>query len=222
MFMKYHAILHRSVCTSLTLIALFGLQACDGTDDEDITPYPALLTEMGDLPSDMNSTVSTFHCDNGTVYTLEQPIAAGTPNAVYRQLCTFESVGSIASPVARVYSLTAVRLLRDSTERPQAADPTTVTSAWRGGSYINLMISPRTQGGTQYWGYRTDSLRILNGNRRCLYLSLHHNANGDPSSYTTTVYASIPLDELKQIQPGDSVVVKAHQPTGVKAWGFTY
>lgn len=199
---------------------LCGFAACNGEEDNE-TPYPSLITELGDFPSDEAGIVRTFRCDNGTDFQLETPLTGNQPNTVYRQVCSYESVGSTPSTI-RLYSLTAVRVLRDSTERPQAADPTPVTSVWRGGNYINLMMNPRTQGGTQYWGYRTDSLHITDDNRRCLYLSLHHNANNDPSSYTTTVYASIPLDELKQIRPGDSIVLKAFQPTKVKEWRLRY
>lgn len=204
----------------LTLAIVCSIAACSD-EDEDGTPYPPLLTELGDFPSDNTGIVHTFRCDNGTEYQLETTLTANSPNTVYRQLCTYETIAA-SSPTVRVHSLGSVHILRDSTERTQAADPTTVTSVWRGGAYINLMVNPRTQGGKQYWGYRTDSLHIIRGNRRCLFLSLHHNANNDPASYSTTIYASIPLKELKQIQPGDSVVLKAFLPTGLKAWRFLY
>ena len=103
----------------------------------------------------------------------------------YRAVCGFIPHGEAAT----LQYATGAYLLRDSTELAIESNATGVVSVWKSGRYINMQLSPLTQGGTQYWGYRCDSI-----SGRTVHLCLHHRQNGDPLSYTKTVYASILID----------------------------
>ena len=123
--------------------------------------------------------------------------------------------------MAQLSSLRHVVILRDSTERPQKADPVKVVSAWRGGEYINLHLTPKTQGGTQHWGFRKEGMKEENGKKH-LFLSLHHNQNNDRTSYTETVYASLWLEALKEIGKGDSITLAICTQNGFEDFKFVY
>ena len=116
---------------------------------------------------------------------------------------------------ATLHNATGAYLLRDSTLLPHQPDSLKVVSVWQSGHFINMQLSPLTQGGVQYWGYRCDSVRS-----KMYHLSLHHRQNGDPLSYTQTVYASLPIDSLKSIAPGDSFALHIATFQGDRVWKF--
>ena len=89
-----------------------------------------------------------------------------------------------------------------------------------GGDYLNLHLAPKTQGGRQEWGYRTDSTRS-SYTGTIYHLSLYHRQPGDPYSYSTTVYASLPLLPLG-LQEGDSIAFTVLTFDGRKTWQFGF
>ena len=93
---------------------------------------------------------------------------------------------------------------------------------WRGGGYLNLQLTPKTQGGTQLWGYRTDSVRTAASGQAFYHFSLYHRQPDDPYSYSATVYASLPLFQVDGLQPGDSLSFTALTFEGRKTWRFAY
>lgn len=207
----------------LALAALGTLAMVACSDDEDnVTPYPSVVTEMADLPTNESGVIERILTDGGEEFYLTNPRSGYRAKAVYRGLCGYVKAGSNGSRrLARLASLHTVLLLRDSTATERRADPTRVVSAWRGGEYINLMLTPQTQGGMQYWGYRQDSLRERNGMKH-LYLSLHHGQNNDPTSYSETLYASLWLKPLTEVAPGDSLWLTVETTEGPKTWRFPY
>lgn len=173
------------------------------------------------MPTDENGVVRCLFPDSGGEYILTNPRTGWVAHATYRLMCGYTVSGGDTHDAATLYSLRHVLVLRDSTEREQRSDPTRVQSVWRGKDYLNLMLTPLTQGGKQYWGYRVDSLRAHYGTPH-VYLSVHHSQNGDVPAYTATEFASIPLMRVANLSPGDSVTVKVHTYEGVKAWAFAY
>ncbi len=157
--------------------------SCSDSDEA----YPNLLTEIMDGITNNSGTLTTLFTDNGIRYTVTNPQSGLVANAMYRCLCDY----TLDNNNATIYSLSGVYLLRDSTVIA-TADPLTIVSAWQTKRYINIHLSTKTQGGTQYFGYITDSIIGQH-----VYLSLHHRQNGDPEAYSTNVYASIPLDSIK-------------------------
>ena len=206
------------------LLAAFGMMlatACSN-DEDDATPYPSIVTELADLPANAEGVLDNLLTDNGEQLFLTNPQKGYRPQAVYRGMCGYVRAGGTEThPLVRLATLRTVTLLHDSTDAPQRRDPVRVVSAWRGGDYINLMLQPKTQGGRQYWGFRTDSLRERDGKKHW-YLSLHHGQNNDPAAYSETLYASLWLKTFTEIAEGDSLHLTATMPSGTKTWNFAY
>ena len=201
---------------------LFLLTACDKEDDGYF--YPSLITEFAELQADGTGTGVSFTTDGGEDYAINSPLGGLQPDAVYRVVCGYEPTGGLRDglPVARLYTLENAVLLQPS-EAPSAEDePTGVTAVWRGGGYLNLQLTPKTQGGTQLWGYRTDSVRTAASGQAFYHFSLYHRQPDDPYSYSATVYASLPLFQVDGLQPGDSLSFTALTFEGRKTWRFAY
>ncbi len=179
-------------------------------DDEEA--YPNIITELVDVMSDASGQLTSFTTDRGLTYRITNDLTGYKKNVVYRALCGYVPQGEEAT----LYELKNAWCLKDSTKNLRH-DPTDVLSVWSSGRYLNMHLSPLTHGGTQYWGFATDSL--VAGH---LYLSLHHNQNGDATSYSTYVYASIPFDDWDNLQAGDSVTLAIHTFKGISTFGFTY
>lgn len=211
---RFHGGLLAALCLTVTT-------ACNSGED-DGTPYPSIVTELADMPTDDEGTLDRLLTDNGELLYLTNPQKGYQPQAVYRGLCGYIRAGGTETrPQVQLAALRPVVLLHDSAGAPVRKDPVQVVSAWRGGEYINLMMQPRTQGGHHYWGFRTDSLRERNG-RKHLYLSLHHGQNNDPAAYSETVYASLWLTPLTTVYKGDSLHLTTTTPDGARTWRFVY
>lgn len=187
---------------SLLFLPLGLLSSC-GEDDES---YPSILTEFVDVHSNLDGVLCQFTTDSEKTFPIANPQTGYKANSIYRCVCGYVLEGNLA----RLYQLSGVYLLRDSTTCA-CQDPVSVVSVWRAGHYVNMQLSPKTQGGTQYWGYSTDSL-----NREKAYLSLHHRQNADPLSYSQTVYASLPVDSLEC----DSIILRIHTFDGIKTFSL--
>ena len=201
---------------------LFLLTACDKEDDGYF--YPSLITEFAELQTDGTGTGVSFTTDGGEDYAINSPLGGLQPDAVYRVVCGYEPTGGLRDglPVARLYTLENAVLLQPS-EAPSAEDaPTGVTAVWRGGGYLNLQLTPKTQDGTQLWGYRTDSVRTAASGQAFYHFSLYHRQPDDPYSYSATVYASLPLFQVDGLQPGDSLSFTVLTFEGRKTWRFLY
>ena len=154
----------------LFLIGYLCCTAC-GDDEEDGYVYPSLLTEFVEVYTDAKGNGTQFVTDNGKIYAINSPIQGLQPDAAYRLVCGYEVTADYQEghPVAKIYTVETVNLLKQKEEPSDTDDPLAVASIWNGGIYLNLHLMPKTQGGTQEWGYRTDSTR---------------------SSHTGTVYSS--------------------------------
>jgi hypothetical protein len=195
----------------LLLLLTACLASCkdDGDDSSDF--YPNVVTEFAMIRTDDAGTMIELTTDDDRTYTLSNPQSGYDKSVKYRAVCGFVPDGQTAT----LYHATGAYLLRDSTERAYEPDALGVVSVWCSGRYINMQFSPLTQGGTQYWGYRLDSIR-----GRMTHLSLHHRQNGDPLSYTQTVYASLPIDSLKTVRKGDSISLHFKTFNGKRVWKF--
>lgn len=181
--MKLH---HRHLICGLFLSTLFILFTSCMSDH---TPIPIIVTEMADVHTDAEGKTAIIELDTGQKFDIINPSTGLQKDHIYRVLVSFIPYDN----EAKLQSSQPAHLLCDSTATPKT-DETKVLSVWRTPRYINLHLAPLTQGGTQHWGIITDS--IVNGHR---YIHLHHNQNGDPTSYTADVYASIPINGNEQI-----------------------
>ncbi len=182
----------------------FVLLSC--SDDKDDGPYPSIVSEMADCPTNSEGTMVKIVLDNDTELPLSNPQTGLKPNVTYRALAGF----ALDNGKVRLYSLKSATLLRDSTSVAQC-DPVNVTSIWRTRRYINLHLLPKTQGGEQSWGFITDSIV---GNHA--YLRLHHRQGTDPTSYSTDVYASLPL----ALVDADTITLRIRTFSGTKEQTF--
>ena len=186
----------------LLLITSFSLSSC--RDDNDDSPYPSIVTEMADCPTNSEGTMVKIVLDNDTELPLSNPQTGLKANVSYRALVGY----TLGKGQATLYSIKSAHILRDSTNVAQC-DPVNVTSIWRTRRYINLHLLPKTQGGEQSWGFITDSIV---GNRA--YLRLHHRQGTDPTSYSTDVYASLPL----QLLEANKFTIRVNTFSGTKEW----
>jgi hypothetical protein len=191
----------------LLILGLICLASCSNNEDD---TYPSIITEMADLYTDGQGVMEKFTTDAGVTYQIINGQGDLQPKALYRILCGYVPSGNSAT----LYQVQGVNYLRDSTKIAKT-DPIGVKSAWRAGKYINMYLSPLTQGGTQYWGFITDSIK--NGHA---WVSLHHNQNADPLSYTQPTYASLPVDSIKGIQEGDDITLCINTFNGLQTWNF--
>lgn len=176
---------HHPFVSGLLLSALFALHFSLFTScTEEHDPYPNVITELADIHTDAAGKTVKLELDNGKIFDITNPLTVEQTEHTFRVLVGFVPQDNKAT----LYSSQGAYLLDDSTATPKT-DPVKVLSVWRTERYINIHLAPLTQGGTQHWGIITDSIV---GEHH--YLHLHHNQNGDPTSYTTDVYASIPIE----------------------------
>ncbi len=199
-----------SLCTMLA-----SLFASSCSHDDEV--YPSIISEMADLYTDAQGTTTKIVLDNNRTYNIENPQKGYTKNALYRVLCGFVPNGTDAT----LYQLTGVGILRDSSSIARR-DPVDLLSVWRTSRYINMHLKAKTQGGRQYWGFITDSIvtkteadgtEVIHA-----YVSLHHNQNGDPASYSDDVFLSLPLDSLKDINQQSPITFRIQQTSGTKKY----
>ena len=164
------------------LLLFFCLSSCHDDDD---APYPSVITELADCPTDTEGKMTAIVLDDDTRLTLSNPKTGLKPSVTYRALVGY-TLGN--DGYATLYSAKPATLLKDSTA-VAISDPTNIVSIWRTGRYINLHLLPKTQGGNQTWGYIVERIEGQHA-----YLRLHHRQGSDPISYSTDQYASLPLD----------------------------
>lgn len=178
------------------------LSSC--SDDKDDAPYPSIVTDMVDCPTDDEGKMKEIVLDDDTHLTLTNPQSGLKENVIYRCLAGYTLSGTSAT----LYQLKGATLLYDSTSIART-DPTNVVSLWRTPRYLNLHLLPKTQGGRQYWGFITDSIVD-----RHAYLRLHHVQGDDPTAYSTDVYASLYLKDIA----ADTLTLRIHTFAGWREW----
>lgn len=191
----------------LLILGLICLASCSNNEDD---TYPSIITELADLYTNDQGVMEKFITDAGITYQITNSKGDLAPKAMYRILCGYVPSGNSAT----IYQAQSIYYLRDSTALAKT-DPTGVKSAWRAGKYINMYLSPLTQGGTQYWGFITDSIKDGHA-----WVSLYHNQHSDPLSYTQPTYASLPVDSIKGIQQGDIITLCINTFNGPQTWDF--
>ena len=140
------------------------------SDDDIKETYPSIVSEFSDIYSNDKGTLYQFVTDSQKKFLISNTLTGYAASRIYRGLCGYVANGERAT----LYQLQAAYVLRDSTATPRR-DPTAVLSVWSTDRYINMQLQPRTQGGRQYWGYCTDSVRTKH-----IFLSLYHNQNERP------------------------------------------
>lgn len=192
------------------LLFILCLVSCSKSDDSSEF-YPNIVNEFAIIWTDETGTMVELTTDDGCTYTIANPRSGYEKNVKYRAVCGFVPTGQ----TCMLYQATGAHLLSDSTALAYEPDAVGVVSVWCSGQYINMQLSPLTQGGKQYWGYRCDGV-----SGRTTHFSLHHRQNADPLSYTQTVYASLPIDKLDMVPVGDSIAFHIKTFNGDRVWLF--
>ena len=214
-----HSIIPRRLATgSLLLPFLFLLFAC--TSDNDDESYPSLVTEMVMAQANAQGQMVSFTTDDGQTYIVDNDIHGMTANSRIRCLCGYVT-GEPGH--ATVYNaMTVLILARVPSNIAIKHHPTGIASAWLSGRYVNLHLTPKTQGGKQTWGFSTDSVtpNTLGGSTH--HLSLYHDQNDDATSYTSDLYAAISLDSITAtpLTPFDSIRLSVTTFNGIAFWQF--
>ena len=198
------------------LCSLFTSVAITTSCASDDAPYPSILLDLVDLKTDDRGYLKEFTLDDGKTYAITNTSDGYAKKATYRALCGYVPEQTTAT----IYQLSGAYFLRDSSAIARR-DPVTLRSIWRTPRYINLHLAPKTQGShRQYFGFVTDSVvptTLSDGTKTThTYLSLHHNQNGDPVSYTDDVFASIPLDSIEGLDPASPVTITVNTFDGPK------
>ena len=201
--MKHFSLLTLGIICLTTIVS-----SCKKDNDGNL--YPSIISEMADLYTNEQGGYDKFITDAGVTYQVINGKGGLKPNACYRILCGYVPSGENAT----IFQAQGAYFLHDSTEIAKT-DPTGVKSAWRSGKYINMYLSPLTQGGTQYWGFITDSIKSGHA-----WVTLYHNQHADPLSYTQPTYASLPVDSIKDIQDGDIITLCINTFNGPQTWDF--
>lgn len=206
----------------ICFLCLFLCGAC-GDEEEDTDAYPSLITELVELHTDEEGNGRFLVTDKGENYVVGNPLKGLQPSASYRLVCGFVISGNTdgAYPVVDLYTVDSVIVLAPVEDASGFDDPLKVTSIWKRGKYVNFNLSPKTQGGEHQWGYSLDEVRETEtGHTYCL--TLCHRQDRDPYSYSMTVYASLSLPAIGELQSGDSISVAIHTFDGRKVWRMAY
>ena len=111
----------------LFLIGYLCCTAC-GDDEEDGYVYPSLLTEFVEVYTDAKGNGTQFVTDNGKIYAINSPIQGLQPDAAYRLVCGYEVTADYQEghPVAKIYTVETVNLLKQKEEPSDTDDPLAV------------------------------------------------------------------------------------------------
>ena len=193
----------------LSLLLILLVASCSGDNASDI--YPSIVTEFAMIQTDASGAMTQLTTDDGRSFVITNPQSGFAPNARFRVVCGYVVDGQSVT----LHHATGAYLLRDSTAVTHEPDPVKVTSVWQSGRFVNMQLAPLTQGGIQYWGFRTEGV-----SSRTHHIRLHHRQNADPLSYTQTIYASISVDSLKSVTSGDSIALHVSTFQGEQVWTF--
>lgn len=194
------------------------LESCSNDDES----FPDLITEMGVAYSDAQGRMTRFLTDSGKAYQVLNEVKGMENNDTARVLTGYVIE---SSTTAKVYTAQAVPVLHNATEQELAEgtyyDPTGVESAWTAGGFVNLHLTPKTQGKKQAWAFKCDTTYTNTQGGQSYALSLCHRQLEDPTAYTTDIYVSVDLDSVATaFAPTDSLHFTVYSFDGPRTWHF--
>ena len=213
-----------SVCWGLGLLLLFS--SC-GKGDGYV--YPSVVTEFVDAQTNVSSTIEKIKTDKGSVYTLSNTIQGKnlTPDSTYRAYCKYE-INEQDSTVAKVYSMKLILSLNpiniNSFQAEIKTDPATIKSIWRGGNYINIVLSVMVHGDATHTYHFIDKGYIKNPDgSKTENILLYHNRQNDVEGWTEDIYLSIPLKKYYNVlNAGDQIQFDLNTYDGMKSYYLDY
>lgn len=193
-----------------------------GSDDAGDGQLSLLRAEMADVATDANAMLAYCITDNGkrVVFSMPKKAAwAQTPDSLYRAMVWMsgEANTSNAELLNASYALTLVAQKHDINKLWQSkCDPITLTSCWWAADkrHINLELTVLTDNNAKeshVLGLVEDSVRTASDGISSHYCHLCHDRSGIPAYYSTTFYASIPVEESHR---NDRYVLTLTTPKG--------
>ena len=213
-----------AIISLLTLSA--GFVSCSNEEEDDYV-YPPLLSEFADVSTDASGIFANLHTDKGEtlqIVNASELVAEGvTPDTIYRVLSRYELVEG----GAKLYSLQAIAapypVLADSFPEGIKNDAVEMQSIWRGGNYLNMILSVKAQKGKHIFHFIEDSLTTSPLGRHSLYLRLYHDAGEDVQAYTQKAYLSVPLQPYStRLSIGDTIIFSIPTYQGWEQWRRVY
>lgn len=172
------------------------------------------ITNLAELTTDANGTVTQMRLDNGQTYTLANQIRLQRPDTTYRSICIYTQQGNSAtiSDYALTYSQ---RPITETTELSIKTDPCQMQSVWLSGNYLNARLLVQGKNQPHIIAFVDQGITTNNDGSHTLTIRLHHDQNNDPQAFTRTIYLSCPLKEYTtQLQHNrDSIYFVAYEQT---------
>jgi hypothetical protein len=190
----------------LGLLLALTLAACSGDDDYE---YPSVVTRFVEVSTDSEGTCHSLTTDEGRVWPIHQRTGLDglTPDSVYRTVSMYEPLDNGEVQLWTLQKAISPYPKPLDEFKQVCTDPVELTSIWRGGSYLNVVVKAMVK--DQAHAYHFVDLGILTDEadgHRTLQLMLYHDRNNDMEGFTRTVYLSVPLAGYAgQLQAGDSI-----------------
>ncbi len=219
--------IRRKYATSIHLaLWLLVLVSCSKDDDY---VYPSVITEFVDAQTNESSSIDAIKTDKGYIYTLQNTIQGNslTPDSTYRAYCKYE-INEQDSTVAKVYSMKLILSLNpiniNSFQAEIKTDPATFKSIWRGGNYINIILSVMVHGDATHTYHFIDKGYIKNPDgSKTENILLYHNRQNDVEGWTEDIYLSIPLKKYYNVlNAGDQIQFDLNTYDGMKSYYLDY
>ncbi|MDO4929769.1 MAG: NigD-like C-terminal domain-containing protein [Bacteroidales bacterium] len=174
---------------ALLLVLTAPLVAC--SDDEEVAK--SFRQDLAEIVTDADGVQRYLVRDDGDTLLVTNGAARNvlSPDTVYRvrALYTLNDQGAEVSTLTSVFSPNPVEMTSSVVLR----DSLSLDAIWRGGRYVNLLVSYKSGGINHSAAFIDNGIVTSPSGTRLLRLTLYHSNNGDREYYTQQVYMSCPL-----------------------------
>lgn len=183
--------------------------------------YPPIVDNFADIRTDGGGQMVSLSLDDGDSFSITNRLEVSSyrPDTVYRVVAGYTLEGKAAT----LYRLSPVAVLGDSTGCARH-DPVGVVGVWLGGGYVNLHLVAMTHHSRPHFvGFACDSVAVAGEGRvhSTTHISLHHDQNGDPVSFSANAYCSIRRDGIGVWRcAGDTLCIRVCTFDGDRVWRF--
>ena len=176
------------------ILTAFVLLGCSKDDDYS---YPSLHTDLAEVFTGSDKTVTSIMLDDGSEYKADRTIKSGIADTIYRCLCSYTLDEDKSAESFHIYNITAVL---SSYPKPytnykdQENTPVKLFSMWESSRYINAHIGYKTTDkGTHIFSFCEEKIETDEDGTKTAYVILYHKRpSNDPESYTKHTYISFP------------------------------
>lgn len=205
----------------LFLFATLAFAACSDDDDT----WASYRQDLVCLDTDASGCVTTLTRDDGTILQVSNTISGLQADSTYRALALY--VEQTEAATAKIYDYATILAPEPVvySDEVLVTDPLSVVACWEGGNYINLHLALLgTVNVVHYFGFHVQGFVINTDLSYTLHLSLLHDQNDDPLSYTRETYICLPLSSLSSLlrENCDSLALHVNTFDGEETYTFAY